>query len=251
VDETYRPGGCDRWRSPRRRGNACAKVAVETAAQTLHRLTSMPPVGDPARWWDPPVDDPRVLRDLEVNDLDSLPWFHKRYPQPRPRVPLPRQLPVTSAGTIDVLAGHCDRPKCLSRTCSPLIVPRAVTDATRSGSLASWPTGYPAPCTTSHRRSLIRELWRYRPASAWYCSTMFAGIRPRSASLIFLRLAQPRMAWFCVGSVRAGATVRPRRDGCYPATADAASTLRTWRVRPAALMWSRLVGLLRTVVTPL
>jgi hypothetical protein len=38
---------------------------VETATQTLHRLTSY----EPGRDWDVPVDDPRVLKGLQVNDL--------------------------------------------------------------------------------------------------------------------------------------------------------------------------------------
>jgi hypothetical protein len=39
---------------------------VETATQALHRLTSC----EPGR-------DPRVLQDLETNDLDQLPWFSR------------------------------------------------------------------------------------------------------------------------------------------------------------------------------
>jgi hypothetical protein len=81
---------------------------METATQTLHRLTSMLPYDDPDRWWDPPVDDPRVLRDLVVNDLDRLPWFYKRYPRPLPQVALPRELPITTAGVIDVLTGSAN-----------------------------------------------------------------------------------------------------------------------------------------------
>ena len=65
----------------------------------------MRPVDDPARWWDSPVDDPRVLRDLEVNDLDRLPWFYMRYPQTLPRVVLPRELPATTTAAVDVIAG--------------------------------------------------------------------------------------------------------------------------------------------------
>lgn len=60
---------------------------------------------DEATAWDPPVDDPRVLRDLVVNDLDRLPWFYKRYPQSLPRVQLPRELPAATASAVDVLAG--------------------------------------------------------------------------------------------------------------------------------------------------
>ena len=74
---------------------------LETATQTLHRLTSY----EPGRDWDEPVDDPRVLQELVVNDVDRLPWFYKRYEQPLPRVPLPRDLPATTAAAIEVLAG--------------------------------------------------------------------------------------------------------------------------------------------------
>lgn len=74
---------------------------LETATQTLHRLTSY----EPGRDWDEPVDDPRVLQELVVNDVDRLPWFYKRYEQPLPRVPLPRDLPTTTAAAIEVLAG--------------------------------------------------------------------------------------------------------------------------------------------------
>lgn len=55
---------------------------METATQTLHRLTSYG-LFDEASAWDPPVEDPRVVQDLVANDLDRLPWFYKRYPQPR------------------------------------------------------------------------------------------------------------------------------------------------------------------------
>ena len=74
---------------------------METATQTLHRLTSY----EPGREWDEPVDDPRVLQDLEVNDLDRFPWFYKRYAGPLPRVPLPRDLPATAPAAVAVLAG--------------------------------------------------------------------------------------------------------------------------------------------------
>jgi hypothetical protein len=68
---------------------------VETATQTLHRLTSYtwswyePSRDEPDLVWTLPVDDPRVLRSLEVNDLDRLPWFYKRYGEELARVPLP------------------------------------------------------------------------------------------------------------------------------------------------------------------
>lgn len=77
---------------------------METATQTLHRLTSY----EPGREWTEPVDDPRVLQDLEVDDLARFPWFFKRYVQPLPRVPLPRDLPPTTAPAVAVLAGTAD-----------------------------------------------------------------------------------------------------------------------------------------------
>src|SRR6266545_1680705 len=40
-----------------------------------------------------------------------------------------------------------------------------------------------------------------RPASAWNCSTMLAGIRPRSETSMPLALAQSRTAWFWARSV--------------------------------------------------
>ena len=77
---------------------------METATQALHRLTSY----EPGRDWDEPVDDPRVLQDLETNQIERLPWFYKRYAQTLPRVELPRELPATAAPTVAVLAGTAD-----------------------------------------------------------------------------------------------------------------------------------------------
>jgi hypothetical protein len=77
---------------------------VETATQTLHRLTSY----EPGREWTAPIDDPRVLQDLEVNDLARFPWFFKRYAHSLPRVALPRDLPPTTAPAVAVLAGTAD-----------------------------------------------------------------------------------------------------------------------------------------------
>jgi hypothetical protein len=77
---------------------------VETATQTLHRLTSF----EPGRDWDEPVDDPRVVQDLVVIDLTRFPWFYKRYLQSLPRLPLPRRLPSTTAPAVAVLAGTAD-----------------------------------------------------------------------------------------------------------------------------------------------
>jgi hypothetical protein len=76
-------------------------MGMETATQRLHRLTSY----EPGRDWDAPVDDPGVLQDLQVNDFGRLPWFVKRYPEGLPRIPLPRELPQTSAPALAVLAG--------------------------------------------------------------------------------------------------------------------------------------------------
>jgi hypothetical protein len=77
---------------------------VETPTQTLHRLTSY----EPGREWDDPIDDPRVVQDLEINDLDRFPWFYKRYVPSLPRMALPRTLPPTTAPAIAVLAGTAD-----------------------------------------------------------------------------------------------------------------------------------------------
>lgn len=77
---------------------------METATQTLHRLTSY----EPGREWDEPIDDPLVVQDLEVNDLERLPWFYKRYAQSLPRVALPRDLTPTTASAVAVLAGTAD-----------------------------------------------------------------------------------------------------------------------------------------------
>jgi len=88
----------------------CARVpGVETPTQALHRLTSY----EPDREWTEPIDDQRVLQDLEVNDLARFPWFYKRYERalprvPLPRVPLPRDLPPTTAATVAVLAGTAE-----------------------------------------------------------------------------------------------------------------------------------------------
>jgi hypothetical protein len=77
---------------------------MESATQALNRLTSY----EPGRDWDEPVDDPRVLQNLETNEIDRLPWFYKRYEQTLPHVELPRELPATAAPTVAVLAGTAD-----------------------------------------------------------------------------------------------------------------------------------------------
>src|SRR3954447_21617878 len=77
---------------------------METATQTLHRLTSYATF-DEETVWDPPVDDPRVVRDFTPNDVSRLPWFHKAYDASLPLPPLPRDLPSTAAAAVEVLAG--------------------------------------------------------------------------------------------------------------------------------------------------
>lgn len=74
----------------------------ETATQALHRLTSY----QPDREWTDPVADPRIVQDLEVNDLDRLPWSYKRYERDLRRRALPVQLPTTTAPALAVLAGR-------------------------------------------------------------------------------------------------------------------------------------------------
>ncbi|HET6965914.1 MAG TPA: SagB/ThcOx family dehydrogenase [Acidimicrobiales bacterium] len=77
---------------------------MERPTQTLHRLTSVGAF-DLGHEWEPPVSDSRVLMDLEVNDLSRFPWPYKRYPASVGRIELPRNLAVTSAPAVAVLAG--------------------------------------------------------------------------------------------------------------------------------------------------
>lgn len=79
---------------------------METATQVLHRLTSY----EPGREWTDPIDDPRVVQDLVVNDPSRRPLPYKRYPPALPRLALPRDLPVTTATTLGVLAGTTRAP---------------------------------------------------------------------------------------------------------------------------------------------
>src|SRR5215208_843983 len=79
----------------------CESLRMETATQTLHRLTSY----EPGREWDEPIDDPRIVQDLVVNDVDRLPWFYKRYDDALPRIALPRDLPTTTVSAVELLAG--------------------------------------------------------------------------------------------------------------------------------------------------
>jgi len=83
---------------------------VETASQALHRITSYGryDASDPDAIWAPPVEDPRVVVDLVVNDTERLPWFYKRYAEDLPTVPLLRELPVTAASAVEVLAGTAE-----------------------------------------------------------------------------------------------------------------------------------------------
>jgi hypothetical protein len=77
---------------------------VETATQTLHRLTWFERF-DEASELAPPVDDPRIVRGFTPADLSRRPWFYKRYSEGLARVDLPRRLLPTTAGAVDVLAG--------------------------------------------------------------------------------------------------------------------------------------------------
>jgi hypothetical protein len=77
---------------------------METATQTLHRLTSY----EPGREWDEAIDDPRIVQDFVPNDIECLPWFYKRYDKPLPRISLPRHLPERTASAVAVLAGTAD-----------------------------------------------------------------------------------------------------------------------------------------------
>jgi hypothetical protein len=88
--------------------------AGESPTQTLHRLTYLTrtwyarSADDPDLVFSPPVDDPRVRADIEVNDLSRLPWFYKRYASPLPRLPLPRDLLSTTPSAVAVLTGTAD-----------------------------------------------------------------------------------------------------------------------------------------------
>lgn len=79
---------------------------VESASQLLHRLTSYAPERD----WTEPIDDPRIVQDLEVNDLAQLPWWHKQYPDSLPSRALPRELPRVPTSATAVLAGVDTEP---------------------------------------------------------------------------------------------------------------------------------------------
>jgi hypothetical protein len=74
---------------------------TEGASQLLHRLTSYAP----GREWDEPLGDSRVLQDLQVNDLNRVPFWHKQYDDGLEVLPLPPDLPSTTASATAVLAG--------------------------------------------------------------------------------------------------------------------------------------------------
>src|SRR6516165_1319467 len=112
---------------------------VETATQALHRLTSYAP----GREWTEPVDDSRVVQDLEVNDPARFPWHYKRYPSGLPRTALPRDLPTTGPATLDVLAGTAQ-------------VPERALDLPHLSRLLYLSAGVVRTAELSHRRYLFR-----------------------------------------------------------------------------------------------
>jgi hypothetical protein len=74
---------------------------VESATQRLHRVTSYAPGED----WEAQPDDPLALTGFEPTDLETHPWFYKRYASNLPVLELPRDLPSTSTPAVEVLAG--------------------------------------------------------------------------------------------------------------------------------------------------
>ena len=76
---------------------------MENGTQALHRITSYVLGRDVT-----PFDDPLALREGPFDDLDRRPWDYKRYAPPPPRVPLPRDLPPTTAPGLAVLAGTAE-----------------------------------------------------------------------------------------------------------------------------------------------
>jgi hypothetical protein len=79
---------------------------METATQILHRLTSYS--ADWEREWQEP-SNPQLAR-FDVNDMERVPWFYKRYGEGLPRTALPRELPPTTAPVVAVLAGTARVP---------------------------------------------------------------------------------------------------------------------------------------------
>jgi SagB-type dehydrogenase family enzyme len=90
---------------------------METATQTLHRLTAMTEPwwrrarSLPDRGWTPPADVPQVVHDFVANDVSRFPWFTKRYPAALPRVDLPRDWEPVATPALDVLAGSATAPR--------------------------------------------------------------------------------------------------------------------------------------------
>ena len=80
--------------------------SAETATQALHRLTSY----EPGREWTDTADDPRIVQDLEPNDLERFPWQYKRYDQELPIRSLPTDLPQATARALPTLAGSAHPP---------------------------------------------------------------------------------------------------------------------------------------------
>ena len=77
-------------------------MAPGDTARLYHRLTSY----EPEREWTTPVDDPRVLKDFEPNDLATFPAPCKAYPSGLPTLDLPRTWPSPGAPATAVLAGR-------------------------------------------------------------------------------------------------------------------------------------------------
>ena len=169
---------------------------METATQALHRLTSY----EPGREWTEPAADPRVLQDIEVNDLARFPWFFKRYPgrcrasscratsrpratQPSPSSPAPPPPPApssicrTSPGSCTSRPAWCARRSAPtgSRSSSAQPARRAAGShssctspcprALRSPPACTGTTGTDTPsCRSARRRAGARPLWS-SPAS--------------------------------------------------------------------------------------
>jgi SagB-type dehydrogenase family enzyme len=83
-----------------RRPTAPAAIA-ETPTQLLHRLTSY----EHGREWTEPVDDPRVVQDLTVNDLTRMPMPYKHYSADLDRLALPRHWPTPPVTATAALSG--------------------------------------------------------------------------------------------------------------------------------------------------
>ena len=136
----------------------------ETATQALHRITSYD-VYDAS---DPDADlgaargRPRVVADLVVNDTERLPWFYKRYADDLPTVPLPRDLPTTTAPAVGVLAGTAgSRPvRSISRSSHGSSTSRRAWSAP--------PSGRTRPgCSGRRARRAAGSRW----SSTWRCPT--------------------------------------------------------------------------------